>query len=358
MNARNLFPILEKYTYLNTAASGLLSVNTYQWRQEHEAHFYQEGSNFRLYQAEFLETVREKIALFFNGTLAHTFLVPNFSFGWDALLNGLSKKHRFLLIENDYPSLVFPVKTMGFEWDEIAFNDTFEVQLFEKIKTYQPTILAVSLVQYINGLSIGADLIKRLKLQFPDLLILGDGTQYFGTQRFDFEASGLDAILGSGYKWMLGGYGNGFVLMKPSLTEQLYQGIVQPSVSSAPFWQAKSLLSYFFEPGHLDTLSFGTLKASIDIFDALGWNFIETRIQTLSQKAKAAFSDRGLLSHAQMAHEAITPIFNIAVDEKQQKAMDHAGVLYTPRGSGLRISFHFYNTENDLDHLLKALDES
>lgn len=38
-NLRKGFPVLEQYTYLNTAASGLLPEKVWEYRQEHDLDF-------------------------------------------------------------------------------------------------------------------------------------------------------------------------------------------------------------------------------------------------------------------------------------------------------------------------------
>ena len=53
----------------------------------------------------------------------------------------------------------------------------------------------------------------QLKEKYPQLLIIGDATQHIGSDLFDFKKSAFDAIVCSGYKWLLGGFGNGFIAL-------------------------------------------------------------------------------------------------------------------------------------------------
>ncbi len=190
------------------------------------------------------------------------------------------------------------------------------------------------------------------------MLIVADGTQFCGTANFNFQDSGLDVLLGSGYKWMLSGYGNGFMLIKDHVNEHLYQDRINHALPQEPFLKHKKLLTLCFEPGHLDTLAFGTLKQSILHLEQLGMDIIEKRLHTLSELAKKAFTERGLLTSEVAQRTIHSTIFNLKSDEALIKRMRDAHVLFSPRGAGLRISFHFYNTEQDLGKLLQIIDRA
>lgn len=356
MNFTTQFPVLNNYTYLNTASSGILSASIKQWRQAHDEDFMQNGSTFRLPQAEFLQDVRQHVARFFQGEPANTFLVPNFSFAFNTFLDGLSKHHKFLLIEGAYPSINYPVESRGFPCAYAVLNEQMEENILDQVKLFKPTILAFSLIHYASGEKINLDFIKKLNEDYPELLLVADGTQFCGTQYFNFETSGLDVLISSGYKWMLGGYGNGFILIKDVVHNYLYQERQEYALPKEPFLKGKRPLSFCFEPGHLDTLNFGTLKQSILFLEELGLDFIEKRIQTIAQTAKKAFADRNLLSRDVMQRTEHSSIFNITADAALAQKIHAQQIVLSPRGAGLRVSFHFYNTEQELEQLLDVLD--
>jgi len=99
------FPILGNYTYLNTANSGILSKSLANWRFAHDQDFLANGSLFRSKKDQFLQNGRNTIADFFNADAGRTYLVPNFSHGFNSLLAGLAERKRFLLLKEDYPKL-------------------------------------------------------------------------------------------------------------------------------------------------------------------------------------------------------------------------------------------------------------
>src|SRR5690606_21487503 len=119
----------------------------------------------------------------------------------------------------------------------------------------------------------------------PQLIIIGDATQYLGTEPFDFEESGFDAIGFSGYKWMMAGFGNGLLFLSDRLRSILYkreQSGVRPKEA---MWADKTILDIFFEPGHLDTMSFGTLGQSLLFLQTHGLEGVQSRIKEVSDYA-------------------------------------------------------------------------
>ena len=84
---------------------------------------------------------------------------------------------------------------------------------FFGVKIHNPDFLAISIVQWIDGIKLDLDFLKSLKLINKNLTIIGDGTQFCGTSKFNFDKSPFDVLISSGYKWMFSGYGIAFILI-------------------------------------------------------------------------------------------------------------------------------------------------
>src|SRR5690606_2708947 len=214
---------------------------------------------------------------------------------------------------------------------------------------------ALSLVKYINGIKVDLEFLSRLKMDYPDLLIFADGTQFCGTEDFDFEASGIDVLGASGYKWMNAGYGNAFFLFKEAV-----QGKVAPKSLGFNSLQGKykpqegSFIGRF-EPGHQDTLNFGSLGAAIQLIRKIGMTTIENNISTLTGEARSAFKKEDLLESSVVNRSLHSYIFNIKGDEKLFQQLNLSNIICSRRGEGIRISFNYFNTSNDLDKLMEVL---
>jgi selenocysteine lyase/cysteine desulfurase len=357
MNFPDQFPVLDKYTYLNTANSGILSRNISDWRAAHDQDFLLNGSIFRLKKDEFLQMGRNTIAQFFNAHIERTYLVPNFSHGFNATLEGLMGPKRFLLFQEDYPSINYPVESRGHQCTYVKADEILEQNILETIERFNPDILAFSLVQYTTGIKIDLEFLKRLKISYPELLIIADATQFCGTAPFNFEQSGIDVLICSGYKWLLGGYGNGFVLLSESAANTLYMHEKKSVLPTEGFLKDRNTLSLYFEPGHLDTLNFGTLFNALDYLQELGMENVENKISHIALKARQAFTDRDLLSVAVKNRNNHSSIFNLRLPPAKIKRLQDKNIIFTYRGTGARFSFHCYNSEKDLEILLNQIDQ-
>ena len=73
------------------------------------------------------------------------------------------------------------------------------MQILNEIKKKLPDVLIFSIVQHIDGTLVDLDFIKKIKNEFPEILIIADGTQFCGTKFFDFKNSNIDILISSVY---------------------------------------------------------------------------------------------------------------------------------------------------------------
>ena len=217
----------------------------------------------------------------------------------------------------------------------------------------QPDIFAFSIVQYINGILIDLDFIADLKRQYPNTLFFADGTQFLGTMPFDFDASGIDVLGASSYKWMNAGYGNGLMLFKPDMPQRIAPKTTGFNALQGKYKPQEGNFIGHFEPGHQDTLNFGSLGVAIDLINEKGIQGIGQEIDILKALAKAAFAERGLLEEDVVERTQHSSIFNIKGDVALVTRLRKEGIICLERGSGIRVGFHYFNTPQDLERLLR-----
>ncbi|MGB5819634.1 MAG: aminotransferase class V-fold PLP-dependent enzyme [Saonia sp.] len=350
------FPITKQYIYANTAASGLLYDSLLDWRQEHDLDALISGIPLKEKCVGLISETRDTVGAFFGCKRENVALVPNFSLGLNMLLEGLDKTHKVLLLENDYPSVNWPFESRGFPISYAKIDENLEQRILEKIRSDTISVLALSLVQWLNGIQIELDFLKTLKMEYPDLLIIVDGTQFCGTVDFNFEESGIDILGASAYKWLLAGHGNGFLLFKDNVKNKVAIRSIGLNAANGEVGKKESIrFSKHFEPGHLDTLNFGSLKFSLEYLKRIGMKRVGENNQKLSQKAKNEFTDLGLLEPKVVSRKQHSTIFNIKGDDTTFQHLLDNDVICSRRGDGIRLSFHFYNTENDIDRIVKIL---
>ena len=356
-NLRKAFPVLRQYVYLNNASSGLLSEKVFEYRQDHDLDLLISGSIFRDKQGEILEKVRETVGDFFNCAPNRVGLIHNFSSGFNTLLEGLDKSSKILLLKEDYPSINWAVNSREFEVCYAKIDENLEKNIEIALKENKPDVFCFSIIQYENGIKLQTDFLREMKEKFPDTLFVADGTQFIGTERFNFDNSKLDVVIASGYKWMNAGYGNAIMLFQVDVPKK-----VDPKSNGFNSLQGKykahegNFLGKF-EPGHQDTLNFGSVMAAIKFINSVGIDLIEERIKLLSKKAKEELEKLGLLEEAVVKRTQHSSIFNIGGDAKLLQFLNSKNIICSLKDPGVRVSFHYFNTEEEIDLLISVLKE-
>ena len=353
---RKQFPVLSQYIYADTATSGLLYDGLLDWRQEHDLDLLIGGSKTSKKFNAILSATKDTISTFFGCKRERVALVPNFSIGLNFLLEGMGNQQNVLLLEGDYPSVNWPFQSRECRISYVKVGADLEEQIFEKIKSDNINILALSLVQWLNGVKINLGFLKSLKEAHPDLIIIADGTQYCGTESLDFDSSGIDVLGASSYKWLLSGHGNGLMLFSDTVATRFNCRATGFNAAKGNL-DGKDEISFAkqFEPGHLDSLAFGSLNYSLQFLKEIGMATITGHIKSIAQKARTGFGELGLLEDHVMKREDYGPIFNISVKDQVYTKLRENNVLCAQRGNGVRLSFHFYNTEKEVDKILDIL---
>src|SRR5690606_41298629 len=98
------------------------------------------------------------------------------------LLDGLPSGLKYAILEEDYPSLNFPVISRQLDYVMIKVDQQVDEHIQNTIRNQHIDVLLLSVVQYINGLMIDLNFIKKLKAEFTDLIIVGYATQNLGSE--------------------------------------------------------------------------------------------------------------------------------------------------------------------------------
>ena len=213
-----------------------------------------------------------------------------------------------------------------------------------------------SIVQWLTGIKIDFQFLKELKSENPHLLLIADGTQYLGTEYFNFSESPIDVLGASAYKWLTAGYGNGFIFIKETAKQKIHPRTL--GFNSALTFESKPEETQFirhFEPGHQDTLNYGSLEQAMIFVETLGKDVLYQHLANLSKTAKEAFAERGLLLASTLNRKEHSTIFNLKGDKALFQKLKNANIICSPRGGGIRVSFHYYNTLEELKFLLEIL---
>jgi len=336
------YPLLTNTTYLNTAYVGLMSTQLAEFRRAHEEFYLQNGGDqYKMQAYDDLDSMHQNFASFFGLTADRCLGASNFSTGIRTALSFLPKKAKVLLIEEDYPSLTDAFREEGFDSTKIAMQPQIEQAIKEKLKSETFGILALSIVQYTSGLLIDQEFLFSLKKEYPSLIIIGDGTQFLGAHPFHFDKSPFDLVAGSGYKWLLGGFGNGIVMLSKAFVAMTSQKV-------------DAIRERFFN-GHFNILGMASLDFAIRELVQHDFQSLVKEKAALSEEVKSQLIANEFLPQWVSERSKHSSIFNIKGGEELFAFLHKHNIRCVQRSSGVRVSFHFYNTENDLNKLLKTL---
>ena len=343
MNKEN-FPLLTKTTYLNTAYVGLISSRLAEFRRSSEEFYlFKGGDKYKVQAYDELVSIHQNFASFFGLTPNRCFGIPNFSLGIRVALSLFPRNLEVLFIEEDYPSLTNAVKEQGFDFITIPMQPKLEKAIEKKLKEESVDILALSIVQYTTGLLIDQEFLKKIRETYPDLVIIGDATQFLGAHEFQFDESPFHLVAGSGYKWVLAGFGNGILMISELLLKK--------------FELNTELIRERFFQGHFNILALTSLNFAIQQLQKHNFKQLVQKKEDLSQTAKIELSDLGFLAPWVSERKNHSSIFSLKGGEPLFHFLQEKNIRAVVRGTGVRVSFHFYNTDQDLEKLLTALKE-
>ncbi len=282
---------------------------------------------------------------------------------------GLTAKDEILLMEGDYPSMVLPWMVRGerngFKIKFAPQKDFLEPERLEKSISAKTKLVANTHVMFNTGVRLPSEQIAKM-CKSRDLLYVTDISQSFGGMTVPRElVEHADVIVGVGYKWLLGPYGTGFGYFSKRALEKIAR--THASWLQNPNSQnSENLLNYSTEatPGArkfdrgqpASFLICAAFTGALDLIREVGLEKIE--------KHNAGLVTH-FVSHLPKKYEITAPtevrsniicinqkgLDSAALKEKLAKANIDVSV----REGSLRMSFHFFNTEQDVDKLLENL---
>jgi len=207
-------------------------------------------------------------------------------------------------------------------------------------------VVTASLVQSADGAVLDADALRRT-VAGTDTLTVIDITQALGWKQVD--VGWADVTAAGVYKWLLAPRGTAWM----SLSDRIAQ-IVTPHAAN---WYAGEdpWQSIYGLPLRLAD-SARRFDASPGWFSALGAGLTLPWLASLDRAAVEAHTV-GLANRARVEldlPQQDSAIVSIPIADAADK-LRAAGIRASVRAGAVRVGFHLYNTENDLDRLLDAL---
>ena len=364
---RQQFPIFEDKIYLSSCSQGALARPVEAALHEFIDSWHTYGNPWELW-VDRMERLRAQFARLINAQPTEIAVTFSVSTALNSLASALDYSVRPKVVTSDFD---FP--TMGHVWlaqerrgaqVEFARADGHRLPLtsYEAIIDRETALVATTHVCYKNGFKNNVAALAELAHGSGAHLLI-DAYQSMGTEPMDVKTLDLDFLVTGTLKYLLGAPGVAFLYIRPELIERL-----RPS-DSGWFGQANVFaydvhhLEYANAARRLETGSppvpnVYAAAAAIHLIEDAGLGAIGRHVTSLAGLLIDGIRDRRLKLLTPEAPAERGPLVMIGSTDAPRlvEALAAEGILCSVRDGSLRISLHYYNTAEDVQAVLGALD--
>ena len=370
LEARSLIPLTDHYIHMNHAGVSPMSE-----RSRAAIEQVLEASLNRPYRAgwamEEADRVRGLAAELINGSPDGVALTRSTAHGVSLVAQGLDWKEGDNVVgaQWEYPANVYP--WMALAGDGVEFRQAKLVggrilpdAIFSLVDE-RTRVVAVSHVEFWNGFRLDIDAIGS-ECRSRGIVFAVDVMQSVGALRLDVSRMPIDFCATGAGKWLLGPPGIGFCHFAPDLLERVRPRVVG-AVSVAQHEQyfdpdlSFAQSARRFEESVVSLLDSAALGAALELLLEVGTEAIENRVLDLSARLAGGLAERG--------YEVIEPWPRTRAESsgivsfRKPGATHHevlrdltaAHIVARTHRDFVRLSPHFYNTEDEIDRVLEVL---
>lgn len=369
--ARELFPHLKtEQIYFNHAAIGPWSNLVLNRVQEYAER--RSGTQIEIFKTflKWSENAKDKLSNLLAATPARIAWVDNVSNGLNILAQGLNWKtgDRIILNDVEFPSNVYPFLNLKNNGVEIDFaksrNGMIDIDDLEKLVTPRTRLLSISLVQFLSGYRANVDAIGELCRKYG-IIFCVDAIQGAGVVQIDVNKSKIDFLAGGTQKWFMSSQGLSYIY----ITEELQNRLVQKNVGWTSVDNSWNFLDYNlslkssaerYQNGTLNALGIAIFDASLDLFHNFGMKNIEKKILENTSYFIQKLSEIGIepiLKNVPDSSRAGIVSFKSEKSTEIFQELERKKIFCAVRAGVVRISPHFYNTHDEIDHVVVELGE-
>jgi cysteine desulfurase / selenocysteine lyase len=175
------------------------------------------------------------------------------------------------------------------------------------------------------------------------------------------KRSGIDALATAGHKWLGAGFGAGFCYVRKALVDARPPRAIGWMSGDDPFAFDNRHLRLL--PSHARTEMgcppFGAifaLGAAVDYLSGIGINQIAERVLALNMYLTSRLGRESLdVLSPGGEHRSAETLVRLPEPRRATAYLLDRGVHVTEKPEGVRVSTHFYNSEEDVDACVAAL---
>lgn len=360
------FPILGRRTYLNSCSLGALSRRSETYLDEFRERWHDMGASaWYEHWLGRIEDLRGRVATFWGADAGETALLPSTSVALSVITESVApgSRNRVVCTELDFPTLPYQWRVKPeIELVVLESRDGIGIdpEQFAEAVDERTLFLATSHVFFTTGF---VQDIRRLAeiAHAAGAYCLIDGYQGAGQVPLDLSSTGVDFYTAGPLKWLLGGPGLAYLYVRRDLIEGLHPRITSWFAADRQFDFDVERFAYRpdarrFEMGTPSLPTVHTALGGQEIVSEVGIDAIVARNRTLTDHLVARCRDAGFTLRL-AAPEQRSAIVMVRHEQPARavRALAEQGIIVDHRPGYVRVSPHFYNTEEEVDRCVDAL---
>src|ERR1700733_1293535 len=300
-------------------------------------------------------------------------LIGPTSLGLSLFANGINWRDgdEVICYLDDYPANVYPwlnLRSRGVTVRLLHPAETGELtpELVRDALTAKTRLVALASANFVSGYRIDLDGIGKL-LREKDVLFSVDAIQTLGA--FPTTVGYVDFLSADAHKWMLGPLAIGIVYVRKECFDLCRPTLLGSWNVKAPGFVAQEEIEFHptaqrYEPGAMNVMGIFGMKAAIDLLLAIGIPRVASRILTLTARLAGGLEEMGFRALGPTSGPNASGIVTVSRSGTDMEALFErltaANIVCSSRqdrqGSHyIRFSPHFYNTEAEVDQVLKVI---
>jgi selenocysteine lyase/cysteine desulfurase len=390
---RDQFPALREKTFLDAACVSLApraAIEAVQRFLEQAATCPAPSSTQHHLEMDALrEAARPEAARLINAGVDEIALVESTTHGLTLAAQSLplDRGDRVLLCDLEYLQVAIPWcqlrESAGIEIDLVASREgrILIQDIVDRIGS-RTRVVAVSSVQWCNGFRCDLDALGAACRQ-AGVWLLVDAVQHLGAVPLDVRRTPVDMLACGGHKWLNSPLGTGLFYVSRQALERLrpvmagYMSLEPPEGGWAHYFQTPGITplrpyrfvkeARRFEIGGTANYAGAiALAAALKLLNDLGPDAVWRHILRLTDHLLGGLRALGVTVVTPPESESRSGIVTFSVGDagRNLTLMRHllerrilVSVRYTSHVGGVRVSCHFFNTNEDLDRLLEAVED-
>ncbi|MGI9627308.1 MAG: aminotransferase class V-fold PLP-dependent enzyme [Longimicrobiales bacterium] len=366
---RREFPIADSHVFLNHAGVGPTSLRVVDAVGDFMTSMAHLGRpSFDDWEA-IADGCRDRFAKMIGAVPEEIAFIRNTSHGLSLVASGLDWRagdRIAVATAVEYPSNVYPwldLQNRGLvQVDDIeAPGGVVTVEAVERALRPETRLLAVSSAQYATG---GVTDLTALGTLCRDrgVLFCVDGIQTVGALPVDVKSAGIHFMSADSHKWMLGMMGIGAIYVDREVIPHVHPPLIgwRSTTDSFNFDRVHLELvdtAVRFEEGSLAYPLIAGFAAALDILLEVGVPETAAHVGRLVERLADGLSSIGcLVGPEESARRHIATFTHPGLDgEVMLESLHAARIVTSYRRGAVRVSPHFYNTNEDMDRVVDTV---